>query len=125
MPEPIVTLNEEFLKDDLRELVRKTVEDALNSLLEVADELEKSRLAEAAKVVRDGYAETLAYTRGSRGGTGAAYAPTTPSRGSTARFAGEPAWSAPSPTGTPPSCSSPRGSNTLRRANGARGATWT
>ena len=59
------------------------------------------------------------------GGTGAAYAPTTPSRGSTARFAGEPAWSAPSPTGTPPSCSSPRGSNTLRRANGARGATWT
>ena len=36
--------------------------------LEVADELEKSRLAEAAKVVRDGYAETLAYTRGSRGG---------------------------------------------------------
>lgn len=31
--------------------------------LEVADELEKSRLAEAAKVVRDGYAETLAYTR--------------------------------------------------------------
>ena len=27
MPEPIVTLNEESLKSDLRELVRKTVED--------------------------------------------------------------------------------------------------
>ena len=26
MPEPIVTLNEESLKSDLRELVRKTVE---------------------------------------------------------------------------------------------------
>ena len=34
MPEPIVTLNEESLKSDLRELVRKTVEDALNGLLE-------------------------------------------------------------------------------------------
>ena len=27
MPEPIVTLNEESLRSDLRELVRKTVED--------------------------------------------------------------------------------------------------
>ena len=27
MPRPIVTLNEESLKSDLRELVRKTVED--------------------------------------------------------------------------------------------------
>ena len=34
MPEPIVTLNEESLKTDLRELVRRTVEDALNGLLE-------------------------------------------------------------------------------------------
>lgn len=34
MPEPIVTLNEESLKSDLRELVRGTVEDALNGLLE-------------------------------------------------------------------------------------------
>ena len=34
MPEPIVTFNEESLKGDLRELVRKTVEDALNGLLE-------------------------------------------------------------------------------------------
>ena len=34
MPEPIVTLNEESLKSDLRELVRRTVEDTLNGLLE-------------------------------------------------------------------------------------------
>ena len=40
MPEPIVTLNEESLKDDLRELVRRTVEDTLNGLLdEEADDL--------------------------------------------------------------------------------------
>lgn len=40
MPEPIVTLNEETLKSDLRELVRRTVEDALNGLLEEeADDL--------------------------------------------------------------------------------------
>ena len=40
MPEPIVTLNEESLKADLRELVRRTVEDALNGLLEEeADDL--------------------------------------------------------------------------------------
>ena len=34
MPEPIVTFNEEALKSDLRELVRRTVEDTLNGLLE-------------------------------------------------------------------------------------------
>ena len=34
MPEPIVALNEESLKADLRELVRRTVEDILNGLLE-------------------------------------------------------------------------------------------
>ena len=40
MPEPIVTSNEESLGPDLRELVRKAVEDALNGLLEAeADEL--------------------------------------------------------------------------------------
>ena len=33
MPEPIVTLNEERLRSDLRELVGKTVEDTLNGLL--------------------------------------------------------------------------------------------
>ena len=40
MSEPIVTLNEESLKSDLRELVRRTVEDTLNGLLdEEADDL--------------------------------------------------------------------------------------
>ena len=40
MAEPIVTLNEESLRSDLRELVRKTVEDTLNGLLEAeADDL--------------------------------------------------------------------------------------
>ena len=34
MPEPILTLNEESLKTDLRELVRRAVEDTLNGLLE-------------------------------------------------------------------------------------------
>ena len=34
MSDPIVTLNEESLKTDLRELVRRTVEDTLNGLLE-------------------------------------------------------------------------------------------
>ena len=34
MPEPIVTPNENALRADLRELVRKTVEDTLNGLLE-------------------------------------------------------------------------------------------
>ena len=40
MPEPIVTLNEESLRADLKELIRKTVEDTLNGLLEEeADDL--------------------------------------------------------------------------------------
>ena len=40
MPEPIVTLNEESLRGDLRELVRQTVEDTPNGLLEEeADDL--------------------------------------------------------------------------------------
>ena len=40
MPEPIVSLTEESLKSDLRELVRRTVEDTLNGLLEEeADDL--------------------------------------------------------------------------------------
>ena len=40
MPEPIVSLNEESLKSDLGELVRRTVEDTLNGLLEEeADDL--------------------------------------------------------------------------------------
>ena len=40
MPEPIATLSEESLEFDLRELVRKTVEDTPNGLLEAeADDL--------------------------------------------------------------------------------------
>ena len=40
MPEPIVTLNEESLRSDLRELIRKAAEDTLNGLLEAeADDL--------------------------------------------------------------------------------------
>lgn len=40
MPEPIAALNEESPRSDLRELVRKTVEDTLNGLLEAeADKL--------------------------------------------------------------------------------------
>lgn len=40
MPEPIAASNEESLRSDLRELVRKTVEDTLNGLLEAeADDL--------------------------------------------------------------------------------------
>ena len=34
MPDPFVSLNEESLRSDLRELVRRTVEDTLNGLLE-------------------------------------------------------------------------------------------
>ena len=48
--------------------------------LAVAEELERMRLGEAARVVRAGYAETLTYT-GSPANTGAVSAPTTPSSG--------------------------------------------
>ncbi len=41
----------------------KSREAAEAKALEVVSELEKSKLKEAAKVVRDGYAETLTYTR--------------------------------------------------------------
>lgn len=43
MSEPIVTFDEEAVRDELKELVRKTVEDALNALLEEeADDLVKA-----------------------------------------------------------------------------------
>lgn len=64
-------------------------------------------------------------TRGSRASTGGAYALTTPSSGSTARYAGAPASWGRSPTETPSLCSSPPGSSTSRRASGALAATWT
>lgn len=79
-PEPIVTLNEEGLRSDLSELVEKTVEYTLSGrlgtinamesrgaakvmALEVAEELDGVRFGEAARVVREGFAETLTYTR--------------------------------------------------------------
>ena len=53
MPEPIVTLNEESLKSDLRELVRKTVEDTLNGLLdeEAGDLVGAERYERAARPI--------------------------------------------------------------------------
>ena len=40
MSDPIVTVDEETLKGDIRELVRKTVQDTINALLEEeADEM--------------------------------------------------------------------------------------
>lgn len=40
MSDPIVTFDEEAVRDELKELVRKTVEDTLNALLEEeADDL--------------------------------------------------------------------------------------
>jgi len=64
MPEPIVTLNEESIRSDLRELVGKTVGGTLSGLFEakalaVAEEPERMRLGEAARVVREGLAMWL------------------------------------------------------------------
>ncbi|MBS6948796.1 transposase [Bifidobacterium scardovii] len=53
MPGPIVTLNEESPRPDLRELAGKTVEDTLNGLLEAeADELVGAGRAAAAAMPR-------------------------------------------------------------------------
>lgn len=61
MPEPIVTLNEETLKSDLRELVRRTVEDTLNGLLEEeADDLvgaERYKRTAEREAYRPGYCD--------------------------------------------------------------------
>ena len=66
----------------------------------VTAELESMKLKEAAKVVREGFAETLTYCE-MPASIGGAYARTTPSSGSTGRSGGAPAWSARSPTGNP------------------------
>lgn len=42
MPDPIVTFDEEAVRNELKELVRRTVEDTLNALLEEADDLVKA-----------------------------------------------------------------------------------
>ena len=76
--------------------------------LAVADELDSMRPKNDAKVVRDGYEDTLIYTR-SYTGTGDVCAPTTLSSDSTVRSsAGRGSW-VPSLTGGRSSCSSPRG----------------
>lgn len=57
-----------------------------------AEELDGMGLGEASRVVREGCAETLNYTR-FPSGAGGARTTTTPLSGSTARCAGKPAWS--------------------------------
>ena len=68
---PIVSVDEESLRGDMRgdiiELVRKIIQDTLNALLEqeadeVAAGLEGMRLGAAARVVRESCLETLTYT---------------------------------------------------------------
>ena len=92
--------------------------------LAVAEELEGMRLGEAAGVVREGSPETLAYTAFPREHwrrirtNNAIERLNREVRRRTSRWA-------PFPTAGRPSCSSPRGSSTSRRASGARGATWT
>lgn len=71
MPEPIVTLNEESLKSDLRELVRGTVEDTLNGLLEeeasnLVGAERYERTAERKAYRASHYDRKLAFTSGGR-----------------------------------------------------------
>ena len=92
--------------------------------LEVASELEASRLGEAAKAVREGYAETLTYTRfpaahWRRIRTNNAIERLNREIRRRTRVVGT------FPDGKSAPCSSPRGSSTSRRASVGRGATWT
>ena len=53
MSEPIVTFDEEAVRDELKELVRRTVEDTLNALLEEeADDLVKATDTSARPIAR-------------------------------------------------------------------------
>ena len=77
MSEKIVQLNEAVIKSELKELVRGSVEESLNELLEaeaqkltqaarekaraVVEGLRSMKLKEAAKKVEDGIEETLTY----------------------------------------------------------------
>ena len=70
MPEPIVTSNEGSLRSDLRELVRKTVEDTLNGPLE----------AEADELVGAGRYERTAEREAYRAGLTAGAQPRAPAR---------------------------------------------
>lgn len=71
MPEPIVSFNEESLRTDLREPVRRTVEDTLNGLLEEADDLvgaeRYERTADREACRADHYDRQLTYTGSPRG----------------------------------------------------------
>ena len=92
--------------------------------LEVASELEAAKLGEAAKVVHEGYAETLTHTRfphehWRRIRTNNAIERLKREIRRRTRVVGT------FPDGKTPSCSSPRGYNTWPRANGAPAATWT
>ena len=66
MPKPIVSLNEESLKADLRELVRRTVEEMLNGLLdEEADDLvgaERYERTADREAYRAGHYERIEFT---------------------------------------------------------------
>ena len=86
--------------------------------LTVADELKEMRLVEAARVVRGGYRETLTYTGFPREHWRRIRTNNVIER-LNREIRGERVWRAPSRTGSRRSCSSPRGSSTSRRANGA------
>ena len=77
MSDPIVQLNEEAVKSEIKDLVRNSVEETLNELLnkeaqeskdaarkkakDVVEQLKEMKLKEAAKKVEDGIEETLTY----------------------------------------------------------------
>lgn len=82
---------------------QESLEASMERAAGVAEKLEGMKLQAAARCVRDGVAETLACT-GFPCGTGGASAPTTPSRGSTARSGGARGWWARFPMGGAPSC---------------------
>ncbi|MGM9623881.1 MAG: hypothetical protein ACI3X2_11245 [Butyricicoccus porcorum] len=69
MSNNIIRLNEDLIKHDLKDLVRSSVEEALNTLLEkeaarekahqVVEKLREMKLSSAAKKLQDGIEETL------------------------------------------------------------------
>ena len=63
MPDPIVSLNEESLKSDLRELIRRTVEEMPGGLLdEEADDLVGAERYERTAVILSTYFSPIAQT---------------------------------------------------------------
>ena len=62
MSDNIIQLNEDLIKHDLKDLIRSSVQETLNALLDKeADELKERKLSSAAKKVQEGIEETLAY----------------------------------------------------------------